>query len=111
MHVVDPDSRDSEMANADHEIQQGNGMLETWPVGRIVFDQHVFTLPESPKPMRVTLGFWHDDQRLKVDQAGCCQDGHDGMLGPELKASGQPAAARIPHAENAEAAGHRRQAR
>jgi hypothetical protein len=87
-HIIDPASGQM-VQNADHEIQQGNGPLETWPVGRIVFDQHVLNVPESPQPMRVALGFWQDDKRLKVDQPNL-SDGHDRMLGPELKLNNTP---------------------
>ncbi|MBL8949988.1 MAG: carbohydrate-binding family 9-like protein [Myxococcaceae bacterium] len=88
VHVVDAAS--GQMAvNADHEIQQGNGPLETWPVGRIVFDQHVFQMPEGTGPLRAVLGFWKDDGRLPVDQAPL-QDGQNRMLGPKLEAGGGP---------------------
>lgn len=88
VHIVDAASGQM-VVNADHEIQQGNGMLETWPVGRIVFDQHVFQLPEGAGPMRAVLGFWKDDGRLPVDQAPL-HDGQNRMLGPKLEIGGGP---------------------
>jgi hypothetical protein len=84
-HVVDSSSGQM-VQNADHEIQQGQGPLETWPVGRIVFDQHVMQVPDYQQPMRVVVGFWQDDQRLKIDQMPL-SDGTGRMLGPELKLS------------------------
>jgi hypothetical protein len=86
-HVIDAQSGQM-VVNADHEVQQGNAPLETWPVGRIVFDQHVLTLPDSAQPMRVAIGFWQGDQRLKIDQPNL-SDGNGRMLGPELKIASQ----------------------
>jgi hypothetical protein len=87
VHIVDANGQ--MVVNADHEIQQGNGPLETWPTGRIVFDQHVFQMPEHPGPLRAVLGFWKDDARLPIDQAPL-QDGQGRMLGPKLEAGGAP---------------------
>jgi hypothetical protein len=88
VHVVDA-STGQMVVNADHEIQQGRAPLERWPVGKIVFDQHVFQLPEYNQPMRVVMGFWQGDQRLKVDQSPL-QDGQERMLGPRLELNAAP---------------------
>ncbi|MBK7858269.1 MAG: carbohydrate-binding family 9-like protein [Archangiaceae bacterium] len=87
VHVVDASGQ--MVVNADHEIQQGAGPLETWPVGRIVFDQHVFNMPDHPGPLRAVMGFWKDDARLQIDQAPL-QDGQSRMLGPKLEVGGSP---------------------
>lgn len=88
VHIVDAASGQM-VLNQDHEVQQGNGPLETWPVNRIVFDQHVFQLPEHAAPLRAVMGFWKDDARLPVDQSPL-QDGQNRMLGPKLEAGGGP---------------------
>src|SRR5262249_48621685 len=88
VHIVDAASGQM-VVNADHEIQQGNGPLETWPVGRIVFDQHVFQLPDYQGTLRAVMGFWKGDQRLSIDQAPL-QDGNGRMLGPKLEIGAGP---------------------
>lgn len=88
VHIVDATSGQM-VLNQDHEIQQGNGPLGTWPVGRIVFDQHVFQLPDHGSPLRAVLGFWKEDARLPVDQSPL-QDGQQRMLGPKLEPGGGP---------------------
>lgn len=88
VHIVDAASGQM-VLNQDHEIQQGNGPLETWPVGRIVFDQHVFAMPDHDGALRAVLGFWKDDARLPIDQSPL-QDGQQRMLGPKLVAGGGP---------------------
>jgi hypothetical protein len=89
VHIVDA-ANGQMVVNADHEIQQGNGPLETWPVGRIVFDQHVFQMPQHEGAMRAVLGFWKDDARLPIDQSPL-QDGQGRMLGPKLELNAGPA--------------------
>lgn len=88
VHIVDAASGQM-VVNADHEIQEGNGLLETWPVGKVVFDQHVFQLPEYNGALRAVMGFWKDDSRLPIDQPPL-QDGQQRMLGPKLELNAGP---------------------
>jgi hypothetical protein len=86
VHVIDP-ATGAMLANADHDFQNGALPLETWPVGKVVADEHALAVP--PSPGRVVLGFWREDQRLPVDQ----RNAHDGTmraLGPLI---GGPAGA------------------
>ena len=85
VHLVDP--RTGQMvANGDHPLQPP---LEQWPVDQPVQDVHVVQLPPGVSELRVLLGFWHDDQRLAVDQPGA-QDGQQRMLGPLIGAGPPP---------------------
>lgn len=88
VHVIDP-TNGQMVVNADHDVQNGAAPLSSWPVGKFVPDQHVVQLPDYQGPMRVVLGFWQGDERLKIDQADA-QDGTGRMWGPKLDASSGP---------------------
>jgi len=79
VHIVD--ARTGQMvANGDHPPPVP---LEQWTVGQPVTDVQVVSLPPGAPELRVLLGFWHDDQRLPVDQPSA-QDGEQRMLGPTI---------------------------
>ena len=79
VHLVD--ARTGQMlANGDHPPP---APLEQWPVGQPVQDVQILQLPPGAPEARVLLGFWHDDQRLPVDQPAA-QDGEQRMLGPVI---------------------------
>jgi hypothetical protein len=83
VHLVDA-ATGQMVVNADHEIQEGRMPLGTWPLGKVIEDVHLVPIPiGAPAQLRVLLGFWHEDQRLPVDQRQL-QDGQDRMLGPLL---------------------------
>ena len=88
VHVIDP-TNGQMVVNADHEAQQGNAPLSSWPVGKLIPDQHVVQLPPHPGPTRVVLGFWQDDKRLPIDQADAT-DGNGRMWGPKLDGTSGP---------------------
>ena len=81
VHLVDAASGQM-LGNGDHRPPVP---LEQWPVGQPVQDVQVLQIPPGAPPIRVLLGFWHDDQRLPVDQPGA-QDGQNRMLGPVIGA-------------------------
>ena len=74
------------LANADHPPPMP---LEQWPVGQPVQDVQVLALPPGAPEIQVLLGFWHDDQRLPVDQPAA-QDGQQRMRGPVIGGGGPP---------------------
>ena len=79
VHIVD--ARTGQMlANGDHAPQIP---MEQWPVGQPVPDVQILQLPPGAPELRVLLGFWHDDQRLPIDQP-TAQDGQQRMLGPVI---------------------------
>ena len=79
VHLVD--ARTGQMlANADHAPSPP---LEQWQVGQPVQDVQLVQIPQGAPEVRVLLGFWHDDQRLPVDQPAA-QDGQQRMLGPVI---------------------------
>jgi hypothetical protein len=79
VHLVD--ARTGQMvANGDHPPPLP---LEQWTVGQPVQDVQIVSLPSGAPELRVLLGFWHDDQRLPVDQPAA-QDGEQRMLGPVI---------------------------
>lgn len=83
VHVVDSVTGQL-VVNADHEIQEGQMPLESWPIGKVIEDVHAIPIPiGAPAQLRVMLGFWRGDQRLPVDQLPL-QDGQNRMLGPPL---------------------------
>lgn len=83
VHIVDA-ATGQMLLNADHEIQGGALPLASWPVGKVVPDQHSLVLPPGDgRKLRVLLGFWQDDRRLPVDQTEA-HDGQNRMLGPTL---------------------------
>ncbi|HUM12358.1 MAG TPA: carbohydrate-binding family 9-like protein [Myxococcaceae bacterium] len=85
VHLVD--ARTGQMlANADHPPPLP---LEQWPVGQPVQDVQILALPQGAPEIQLLLGFWHDDQRLPVDQP-TAQDGQQRMRGP-LVGGGGPA--------------------
>ena len=88
VHVVDA-ATGQMVVNADHDVQQGNAPLSSWPIGKLIPDQHVVQLPDYQQPMRVVLGFWQDDQRLPIDQPDA-SDGTGRMLGPKLSGAAGP---------------------
>jgi len=69
--------------------------LEQWPVGKPMQDVQVLALPPGAPEIQVLLGFWHDDQRLPVDQPEA-QDGQQRMRGPVI--GGAPATPPVPEA-------------
>jgi hypothetical protein len=79
-HVIDA-ATGQMLANADHEVQNGQAPLAAWPVGKVIEDTHVVAMP--PVPARVVLGFWRGDERLPVDDPRA-HDGQNRMLGPPL---------------------------
>jgi hypothetical protein len=56
-------------------------------VGQPVQDVQVLALPQGAPEIQVLLGFWHDDQRLPVDQPAA-QDGQQRMRGPVIGSGG-----------------------
>jgi hypothetical protein len=92
VHLVDPRTGQM-MANGDHPPSVP---LEQWPVGQPVQDVQILPLPPGTSEARVLLGFWHDDQRLPVDQPAA-QDGQQRMLGPVM-GSGARALPPVPEA-------------
>ena len=82
--------------NADHPPPLP---LEQWPVGKPIQDVQVLALPPGAPEIQVLLGFWHDDQRLPVDQPAA-QDGQQRMRGPvsaaELRRSQRRTSGRRP---------------
>ncbi|HVP62072.1 MAG TPA: carbohydrate-binding family 9-like protein [Myxococcaceae bacterium] len=85
VHLVD--ARTTQMlANADHPPPLP---LEQWQVGQPVEDVQVLALPPGAPEIQVLLGFWHDDQRLPVDQPAA-QDGQQRMRGPVIGGKGPP---------------------
>ena len=85
VHLVDP--RTGQMlGNADHPPPQP---LEQWPVGQPVPDVQVIALPPGAQEIQVLLGFWHDDQRLPVDQPEA-HDGQQRMRGPLIGGGAPP---------------------
>lgn len=92
VHLVD--ARTGQMvANGDHPPP---APLEQWQVGQPVQDVQIVALPPGAPEIQVLLGFWHDDQRLPVDQAAA-QDGQQRMRGPVI-GSGPPAPPPVPEA-------------
>ncbi len=86
-HLVDADSL-QQLANVDHEIQQGAAPLGTWPPGAIVEDVHRFVLPAGAHRLQVMIGFWNDTGRLPVDTQGL-SDGAARVRGPSFTGSAQ----------------------
>jgi hypothetical protein len=84
IHVIDATSR-QQLANADHELQNGNAPLGSWPVGKVIEDVHGIQMPNYPQPLQLLLGFWQGEARLPVDVA-LQQDGTQRMFGPTLEA-------------------------
>jgi len=83
-HVVDPSSRQM-LWNADHEIQEGAMPLERWPVGKIIEDVQILSIPRLELPqLQVLLGFWQGDARLPVDTP-MFEDGSGRVLGPTVE--------------------------
>jgi len=83
VHVVDA-ATGQLVVNADHEIQDGQMPLESWPVGKVIEDVHAVAIPVgAPPELRVLLGFWQGDRRLAVDQPQM-HDGQNRMFGPAL---------------------------
>ena len=83
VHLLD--ARTGQMlANGDHPPPLP---LEQWPVGQPVQDVQILALPAGAPEIQVLLGFWHDDQRLPVDQPAA-QDGQQRMRGPVIGGSG-----------------------
>ncbi len=87
LHVLDGETG-KQIANLDHELQNGSAPLGSWPVGKVVEDAHGFQMPNYPNPLRLRLGFWNDQGRLPVD-ASPLTDGEARALGPELAAPQQ----------------------
>ena len=91
VHLVD--ARTGQMlGNVDHPPPLP---LEQWPVGKPVQDVQVLALPPGAQEIQVLLGFWHDDQRLPVDQPEA-QDGQQRMRGPVI--GGAPPTPPVPEA-------------
>ncbi len=82
-HVVDPTSG-QQVGNLDHELQQGNAPLGTWPAGKIIEDRQDLQMPNYPGVLELRLGFWNDAGRLAPDGAAR-QDDRQRMLGPRLE--------------------------
>lgn len=82
VHVIDADSK-QQLGNADHEIQNGQAPLQTWPVGKIIEDQHMIQMPNYPGTLQFLLGFWQGNDRLPVDGT-MTQDGNNRVFGPKL---------------------------
>jgi hypothetical protein len=88
IHVVDRESG-QQLANLDHELQQGAAPLGTWPLGKIIEDAHRIQMPEYPGTLQLRLGFWNEAGRLSVDTAPMA-DGVGRVIGPTLGGSGMP---------------------
>lgn len=88
IHIVDRDSG-QQLANLDHEIQQGAAPLGTWPLGKIVEDAHRMQMPEYPGTLQLRLGFWNDSGRLPVD-IGPMADEIGRVFGPTLGGGAMP---------------------
>jgi hypothetical protein len=82
IHVVDRETG-QQLANLDHEIQQGAAPLGSWPLGKVIEDAHRFQMPEYPGTLQLRLGFWNDGGRLPVDAAPTA----DGVALPEYHTS------------------------
>ena len=86
VHIVDRESG-QQLANLDHEIQQGAAPLGTWPVGKVIEDAHRIQMPEYPGTLQIRMGFWNDSGRLGVDTAQAA-DSVGRVLGPTLGGGG-----------------------
>jgi hypothetical protein len=84
VHLVD-ESTGRQVLNLDHEPQQGLAPLDAWPLGAIIEDGHVFTMPGGGGPYRILLGFWQASTRLPVDRPEA-HDGQNRMEGPRFGA-------------------------
>lgn len=80
VHLIDPINGQM-VSNADHAFGGGAAPMGSWPVGRVVEDQHVLQAPAQPT--QLVLGFWQDNQRLPVDDP-TKHDGEFRMFGPKL---------------------------
>jgi hypothetical protein len=85
VHFVDAHTGQM-LGNADHPPPLP---LEQWQVGKPVQDVQVLALPPGAPEIQVLLGFWHDDQRLPVDQPEA-QDGQQRMRGPVIGGGAPP---------------------
>ncbi len=83
IHVLDANTR-QQLANADHEPQNGAAPLGSWPVGKVIDDVHTIQMPNYPSPLQLLLGFWQGEARLPVDAAPF-HDGLQRMFGPTLE--------------------------
>lgn len=84
VHVVDPFTGQMLM-NADHPFAGGRISLDALPVGQLIEDEQSFAAPRANGgQVRVLLGFWQGDSRLKVDQPQA-HDGADRMIGPPVR--------------------------
>lgn len=93
LHIVDQESG-QQLANLDHEPQQGAAPLGTWPLGKVIEDAHRLQMPEYPGTLQLRLGFWNDSGRLATDQAPSPDgvgrvDDVGRVLGPTLGGAGQ----------------------
>jgi hypothetical protein len=88
MHVVDGASG-KQVGNLDHELQGGAAPLGTWPVGKIIEDAHGFQMPNYPGALKLRLGFWNDQGRLRPDVPEL-SDAEGRVLGPTLESPQVP---------------------
>lgn len=88
LHVMD-ESTKQQVGNLDHELQQGQAPLGTWPVGKIIEDVHGFQMPNFQGSLRLYLGFWSDRGRLPVDTAAL-SDGDGRVQGPKIEGPQAP---------------------
>jgi hypothetical protein len=88
VHVVDGNNGQM-LGNMDHELQNGAAILGKWPEGKIIEDIHSLGMPNYPGPMRLLIGFWKGDERLKVDVPPS-HDGNNRVFGPVLEGPQQP---------------------
>jgi len=85
VHLVDAHTGQM-LGNADHPPPLP---LEQWPPGKPIQDVQVLALPPGAPEIQVLLGFWHEDQRLPVDQPEA-QDGQQRMRGPTIGGAAPP---------------------
>jgi hypothetical protein len=83
LHVVDGASG-QQVGNLDHELQQGAAPLGSWPVGKVIEDVHGFSMPSVASALKLRLGFWNDEGRLRPDQPERA-DSSGRVLGPTLE--------------------------
>lgn len=87
VHLVD-EASGQQVANLDHEFQDGAAPVSSWPSGKIIEDVHKFVMPRADGPLRLYLGLWNDSGRLPVDTAAL-SDGQARVKGPRFEVAGR----------------------
>ena len=91
VHVLDA-TTGQQLGQVDHPFS--GGPLESWPVGKVVVDEHRLVVPNAPGPIRLALGFWNSQGRLRTDP-GPLTDAEQRALGPFI-AGEEKAAMKLP---------------